>query len=218
MLMQGFQTFHRHVHRHHSLGAKLISTWPQMTCYCLKHLPLSGPTIPLRKKSGRSGLNFPIYHSPVNLTWCWLWLHSLGPACWLWDYLRRSGQGGFFLPLSGGIDSSSTACIVASMCHLLVDAIKEGGKASVLFPKSRYQQHCTCTRGICNVLCYISALQMNKFCLMWERLYLTRITSQRIPKNSVIESSPPATWEVLTAPRPPQTWLLSLLKRLAGDS
>lgn len=27
---------------------------------------------------------------------------SLGPACWLWDYLRRSGQGGFFLPLSGG--------------------------------------------------------------------------------------------------------------------
>lgn len=52
----------------------------------------------------------------------------LGPACWLWDYLRRSGQGGFFLPLSGGIDSSSTACIVASMCHLLVDAVKEGGK------------------------------------------------------------------------------------------
>jgi NAD+ synthase (glutamine-hydrolysing) len=27
---------------------------------------------------------------------------SLGPACWLWDYLRRSGQSGFFLPLSGG--------------------------------------------------------------------------------------------------------------------
>jgi hypothetical protein len=28
--------------------------------------------------------------------------YSLGPACWLWDYLRRSGQGGYFLPLSGG--------------------------------------------------------------------------------------------------------------------
>ncbi len=51
---------------------------------------------------------------------------SLGPACWLWDYLRRSGQGGFFLPLSGGVDSSSTACIVFSMCHLIVDACKEG--------------------------------------------------------------------------------------------
>ena len=27
---------------------------------------------------------------------------SLGPACWMWDYLRRSGMAGFFLPLSGG--------------------------------------------------------------------------------------------------------------------
>ena len=44
---------------------------------------------------------------------------SLGPACWLWDYLRRSKQGGFFLPLSGGIDSCSTACIVFSMCNLI---------------------------------------------------------------------------------------------------
>ena len=51
---------------------------------------------------------------------------SLGPACWLWDYLRRSGQGGFFLPLSGGIDSSSTACIVTSMCHLVCDAVNKG--------------------------------------------------------------------------------------------
>jgi hypothetical protein len=29
----------------------------------------------------------------------------LGPACWLWDYLRRSGAAGFFLPLSGKIIS-----------------------------------------------------------------------------------------------------------------
>ena len=48
----------------------------------------------------------------------------LGPACWLWDYLRRSKQGGYFLPLSGGIDSSSTACIVFSMCCLVFDAIQ----------------------------------------------------------------------------------------------
>ena len=27
---------------------------------------------------------------------------SLGPACWMWDYLRRSGMNGYFLPLSGG--------------------------------------------------------------------------------------------------------------------
>ncbi|XP_071445224.1 glutamine-dependent NAD(+) synthetase [Hetaerina americana] len=51
---------------------------------------------------------------------------ALGPACWLWDYLRRSGQGGFFLPLSGGVDSSSSACIVYSMCVMLLDAIQKG--------------------------------------------------------------------------------------------
>lgn len=45
-----------------------------------------------------------------------------GPACWLWDYLRRSGQGGFFLPLSGGVDSCSSACIVYSMCNMVVDS------------------------------------------------------------------------------------------------
>ncbi|XP_076012303.1 glutamine-dependent NAD(+) synthetase [Genypterus blacodes] len=51
---------------------------------------------------------------------------SLGPACWLWDYLRRSGQAGFLLPLSGGVDSSSTACIVHSMCVLVYQAIQDG--------------------------------------------------------------------------------------------
>ncbi|XP_043932891.1 glutamine-dependent NAD(+) synthetase [Protopterus annectens] len=50
------------------------------------------------------------YHTPEEEI-------SLGPAYWLWDYLRRSGQSGFLLPLSGGIDSSATACIVYSMCH-----------------------------------------------------------------------------------------------------
>lgn len=41
-----------------------------------------------------------------------------GPACWLWDYLRRSGASGFLLPLSGGADSSSTAAIVGCMCQV----------------------------------------------------------------------------------------------------
>uniref|UniRef100_A0A671VJA2 Glutamine-dependent NAD(+) synthetase n=1 Tax=Sparus aurata TaxID=8175 RepID=A0A671VJA2_SPAAU len=59
------------------------------------------------------------YHTPEEEI-------SLGPACWLWDYLRRSGQAGFLLPLSGGVDSSSTACIVHSMCVLLCQAIEDG--------------------------------------------------------------------------------------------
>jgi len=60
---------------------------------------------------------------------------SKGPALWLWDYLRRSGQGGFFVPLSGGIDSSATVCIVYSMCTLVCDAVREGGKSHTPSPR-----------------------------------------------------------------------------------
>lgn len=48
---------------------------------------------------------------------------ALGPACWLWDYLRRSGSAGFFLPLSGGADSSSVAVIVGVMCGLAIEGV-----------------------------------------------------------------------------------------------
>ncbi|KAM7299174.1 glutamine-dependent NAD(+) synthetase isoform X1 [Ixodes scapularis] len=51
---------------------------------------------------------------------------SLGPACWMWDYLRRSGQGGFFLPLSGGVDSASVASLVFSMCRLVCSSVRDG--------------------------------------------------------------------------------------------
>uniref|UniRef100_A0A8D0B9J0 Glutamine-dependent NAD(+) synthetase n=1 Tax=Salvator merianae TaxID=96440 RepID=A0A8D0B9J0_SALMN len=61
------------------------------------------------------------YHSPEEEI-------SLGPACWLWDYLRRSKQGGFLLPLSGGVDSSSVACIVYSMCLQVCSAVQSGNQ------------------------------------------------------------------------------------------
>ncbi|XP_073203966.1 glutamine-dependent NAD(+) synthetase isoform X2 [Lepidochelys kempii] len=61
------------------------------------------------------------YHSPEEEI-------CLGPACWLWDYLRRSEQAGFLLPLSGGIDSSATACIVYSMCRQVCLAVKNGNQ------------------------------------------------------------------------------------------
>jgi len=57
---------------------------------------------------------------------------ALGPACWLWDYLRRSKQAGFFLPLSGGIDSCATAVIVHSMCRLVYTDIVEKKNPHVL--------------------------------------------------------------------------------------
>ena len=66
-----------------------------------------------------------VYHSPEEEI-------LLGPACWLWDYLRRSGQGGYLLPLSGGLDSASTATLVFSMCSLVIimlSATNEARKA-----------------------------------------------------------------------------------------
>ena len=51
-----------------------------------------------------------------------------GPALWLWDQLRRCGARGFFLPLSGGADSSSTAAIVASLAIFVYDSIKAGNQ------------------------------------------------------------------------------------------
>lgn len=63
----------------------------------------------------------PRYHKPEEEI-------ALGPACWMWDYLRRSKAAGFFVPLSGGIDSCATATIVFSMCRLVVQAIGEGNQ------------------------------------------------------------------------------------------
>jgi NAD+ synthase (glutamine-hydrolysing) len=52
----------------------------------------------------------------------------LGPACWLWDYLRRSGASGFLLPLSGGADSASVAAIVYTMCTEVEKAANDGNE------------------------------------------------------------------------------------------
>lgn len=73
----------------------------------------------LYKKKLKTEMKSMIEHSVYTRTF-------QGPACWLWDYLRRSGQGGFFLPLSGGVDSSSTALIVFSMCRMIVASVQLG--------------------------------------------------------------------------------------------
>lgn len=44
---------------------------------------------------------------------------GLGPALWMWDYLRKCGGRGFFLPLSGGLDSCACALIVHSLAQFL---------------------------------------------------------------------------------------------------
>ena len=56
---------------------------------------------------------------------------ALGPACWLWDYLRRSGAAGYFIPLSGGADSGAVATLVGSMCQLVAKAVREKDRAVI---------------------------------------------------------------------------------------
>ena len=53
-------------------------------------------------------------------------------------------MAGFFLPLSGGIDSSSTAAIVASMCELVMESSRKG---------SEYAAEHTLYGGVCVCMC-----------------------------------------------------------------
>ena len=48
---------------------------------------------------------------------------GLSTARYLWDYQCRSGGGGFVLPLSGGVDSSSTAMLVYYMAHKVCELL-----------------------------------------------------------------------------------------------
>lgn len=41
-------------------------------------------------------------------------------SCFLWDYLRRSGAMGFVLPLSGGLDSCSSAICVFHLANKIL--------------------------------------------------------------------------------------------------
>ena len=66
----------------------------------------------------------PHYHIPEEEI-------ALGPACWLWDYLRRSGAAGYFIPLSGGADSGAVATLVGSMCQLVAKAVCEKDAAVI---------------------------------------------------------------------------------------
>ncbi|KAM3070610.1 glutamine-dependent NAD(+) synthetase, variant 2 [Clarireedia jacksonii] len=67
----------------------------------------------------------PVYHLPEEEI-------ATGPACYLWDYLRRAKQAGYFLPLSGGIDSCATAIIIHSMTRLVYQAIQSNTNPQVL--------------------------------------------------------------------------------------
>lgn len=48
---------------------------------------------------------------------------SRAAALWLWDYLRRSGVRGYFVPLSGGADSAAVLLLLAYMCYRVMEAV-----------------------------------------------------------------------------------------------
>lgn len=56
---------------------------------------------------------------------------ACSPACWLWDYVRRVGAAGFFLPLSGGADSAATASLVGVMTHLIMEEVTAGNSTVI---------------------------------------------------------------------------------------
>ena len=90
-------------------------------------------TFSLNSKSNILGISRPLES---------MLIHSLpeecayGPACWMWDYLRRSNASGFLLPLSGGADSAAVAGIVKVMCDFAVEAF-EGGNIQVISDVSK---------------------------------------------------------------------------------
>lgn len=54
------------------------------------------------------------------------------PSLFLWDFLRKSKASGFFLPLSGGLDSCAVAVIVYNMCCIVHSEITEENNQNAL--------------------------------------------------------------------------------------
>lgn len=52
----------------------------------------------------------------------------MAEAAYLWQYLTRCSAGGFFLPLSGGLDSATVCLFVFGMATAVLKAINEGDK------------------------------------------------------------------------------------------
>jgi NAD+ synthase (glutamine-hydrolysing) len=50
----------------------------------------------------------------------------MATSVYLWQYLTRTNSAGFFLPLSGGLDSASVATFVYGMARLVLKSIEAG--------------------------------------------------------------------------------------------
>lgn len=55
----------------------------------------------------------------------------LATSVYLWQYLVRSSSPGFFLALSGGLDSSTVALFVLGMCKFVLKSIQNGEESTL---------------------------------------------------------------------------------------
>jgi NAD+ synthase (glutamine-hydrolysing) len=81
------------------------------------------------------------------------------------QFLTRSGQAGYLVPLSGGIDSCATAVMVFSMCRLVIDAYKAGNEQVIADVKrlAKYTDDIPKTpQELCNQLFHTIYMGMSK--------------------------------------------------------
>lgn len=55
----------------------------------------------------------------------------MAEAVFLWQYLTRSSAGGYFIALSGGLDSASVSLFVYGMAKAVLQAIQSGDEKAL---------------------------------------------------------------------------------------
>jgi NAD+ synthase (glutamine-hydrolysing) len=56
---------------------------------------------------------------------------ALATAVFLWSYLVKTNSAGYFLALSGGLDSSTVLLFVYSMARLVCQSIEDGEESTL---------------------------------------------------------------------------------------
>ena len=55
----------------------------------------------------------------------------MAEAVFLWQYLTRASAGGYFIALSGGLDSASVALFIFGMAKVVLRSIQHGDKTTL---------------------------------------------------------------------------------------
>ena len=121
----------------------------------------------------------------------------------MWDYLRRSRVNGYFVPLSGGIDSCATAIITFSMCRQVAEAARAGSTSSV----------CLLYRAMLIDIQTIKSLPMQEESQANQKIQSMFLLTRM---SSVVGSSIPATWAQRIRQRKPESERKTFQMQLEG--